>query len=137
MDQPSSLLGDHSCDIRIAVAKRIDGDTSHAIEVTAARSIEQINTLAAIKHKIRALVGLQHIVLLVRDRVVGGHGGSFFVSIIRITRSAFLPAAERYSFYIVVCCCALRAQQQTTLNLKYHAAAGDQALRGRPRKPAQ
>ena len=77
MDQPSGLLGDHPRDIRIAVAKRIDGDPSYTIKVAAAHSIEQIYPLAAIEHKIWTLVGLQNILLLVRDRVVGGHGDSF------------------------------------------------------------
>ena len=80
MNQPGGLLGDHPRYIRIAVAKRIDGDPGHAIKVAATRSIEQIHPLAAIEHKIRTLVGLQNIVLLVRDRVVGGHGDSFIVS---------------------------------------------------------
>ena len=51
----------------------------HAIKVAATRSIEQIHPLAAIEHKIRTLVGLQYILLLVRDRVVGGHGDSFMI----------------------------------------------------------
>src|SRR6478609_5049297 len=77
MDQPGGLFGDRPRDIRVAVAKRVDGDPGHAIKIAAAHSIEQIHPLAAIKHKIRTLVGLQYILLLVRDRVVGGHGGSF------------------------------------------------------------
>src|SRR5215213_4499945 len=112
MNQPRCLLADHSCDIWITVAKRIDGDPSHTIKVTVAHSIEQIDTLAAIKHKIRTLVGLQHIVLLVRNRVVGGHGDSFIVSIPQVAQSAFLPSAERY--FIFLCSLFLRSTSAKT-----------------------
>ena len=63
MDQ--ILLGDGRCHFSIAIAQRVDSDTSNTIEVAPSHRIIQVHTLAVVEHKIRAGICLKDIVVFV------------------------------------------------------------------------
>src|SRR5688572_14941307 len=57
--------------IGVAIAKGIDCDSGHHIEVAAPLGIVEIAALAAGDHKVRAAVDLQNILLISSDELIG------------------------------------------------------------------